>query len=119
MHYCGILMYGVNENDLSWPIGKDEEFSLLDWLYENNDEDRAVKVKLKNGKTVPLFYEVTEDENYFGYEAGYPWEFKDNNECDITEQDVADAIVQYLTPIGYRESEIRKHIDYISTYDCC
>lgn len=119
MHYWGIVLYGVNESHLGVPKNADPNFDLFKVFEEKYDGNRAVSVKLKNGKTVPLFYEVTEDDNYFGYEAGYPWEFKENHEENITTKDVEDAICQFLVPLGYDETEIRNKINSISTYNCC
>lgn len=110
MHYWGVIMRGVREDDLSWNT---------DGLYDLTEEldGREFTVSLPNGKNVLLDIEISEDENYIGFHSGYPW---DEHTKGLEEKDIDDALVQFLTPyVENTEEEIRSKIDYISTYNCC
>ena len=110
MQYWGVLIHGVALDDLKW---KDEDFDFQESVM---GEDMDVTVKLPNGKSVLLSWEPTEDGDYFGLFAGYPWY---EHFQGITEKDADDAIVQVLMPyLDMTEKKLRKEIDDISTYNC-
>ena len=122
VEYWGIRLYGVAESNLTkkWydnpETGESGIHGILNDLY---DENYMITVSLPNGKKVPLYFEPTEDESYFGYVAGYPWDFKENKEDVLTRQDVEDAIVKFLSEHGYDAEDVRDHIEDISSYNCC
>ena len=112
IEYWGVVMHGVQESDLRF---KDEYDGLLDVIEDNND-DYFFPVKLPNGKVIELGFENAEDDEFFGFYAGYPWESRLH---DITQVDVEDAIVQVLLPyLDMTEAELRAVIDDINTYNC-
>ena len=111
MRYCGINLRGIEESHLAF---KDNVVTSLSELADTLNS-LTVNVRIEGIKRVPLDIYLTEDECYMGYTAGYPW-LQDHT---LTERDIDDAIVKFLDKYCENASEIRKHIHYISTYDCC
>ncbi len=112
MSYWGIVMYGVQESDLRFKEGYDGLYDIS----AERDEPDFFDTLLPNGKRVALFYEGTEDDSYFGFYAGYPW---DEEMQGIEQKDVEDAIAQALMPyLDMKEEELRSKIGRISTYNC-
>ena len=120
MQYWAVRIYGINEKNLihCWADNDDEPKGLFGILEKYYDSERAIYVKIKGGKEIPLCFEPTEDDNYFGYEASYPWEQKQAKESDIKAEDVETAIVKFLKPYGYTAEEIHNAMEYINTYNC-
>ena len=113
MKYWGVVMYGINDAELNW---KDEWDGGLFQITEDID-NREVLIKLPNKKNVLLNIEITEDDNYIGFYACYPW---DEHGKGLEEKDIEAALIQFLTPyVKDTEKEIRNKTDYISTYNCC
>lgn len=105
----GIIMRGISESSLHW---KDE--SGLEGLPEHH-KTWDIFVKLPNNKKVLLNFEASEEENYLGYLANYPWEEYSKN---ITKEDVDNALVKILLPyVTDTEEYIRNAIEYINTYN--
>lgn len=111
IHYWGVIMRGVSESSLDW---KNEDLCLQD---VSEDYGWEILVDLPNGKKVPLVFEPSEDDNFLGFSACYPWS---PYGAGLVEKDVDDALVKVLQPyVTNTEEEIRKKIDYINTYNCC
>ena len=123
MDYWGIVLYGVSDNNLvagNKENGESWSFWEIQELYNDDEHSDVWDVKLENGKIVPLYMEITEDDSYLGFEPIYPWNIKSNHEIlKITEKDVADAIVKFLEPFGYDKDAIYANCDYVSDYNCC
>lgn len=122
IHSWGICMYGICEDDLKKECYKNEETGESGFwgiFNDHYDGDRAVVIDIGGKKCVPLFFEPTQDSNYLGFYASYPWELKQNGYDKLTEEDVKTAIVMFLTKFGYDAEEVRSHIDEISDYNCC
>lgn len=111
MHYCGINLRGVEESCLTF---KDNIVTSLSELSDMLDS-LTFNVTLPNKKVVPLDIYLTEDECYIGFTAGYPWQ----QDVSLTEKDIDDALVKGLSYYCENAEDIRSHIRYISTYDCC
>lgn len=117
--YWGIRMYGVNESRLEARHNTDPDFSGIGQILdEDYEEVRDVNIQLDNGKSVPLYFESTEDDGYLGYEPEYPWDIKDTERINITKDDVKNAIIKFLKPYGYDPEDIGKAMEYINTYNC-
>jgi hypothetical protein len=116
--YCGVVMYGVAE---SWLTHTDKTDSFYDIIKTTPTNEFCVTVLTSDNHEIPveLWLEISEDENYFGFLAGYPWEFNKDNANIITPQIVEQAISQFLEPYGYKPEKIKSKIDYISTYNYC
>ena len=113
MDFWGITMHGVADSALCFKEDYDGLFGVAE---EDFDGERDFGVKLPNGKELSLGLEVTEDEAYFGFYAGYPWESRMQG---LTEKDVDDAIVLFLKPyVDMTDEEIRAEIEDISSYNC-
>ena len=117
--YWGIVMHGVNENDLKFKeaVDEDEYNGGIDYIIEkHHGGNREIMVMLPNGKKVILNYEPTEEDNFFGFMAGYPW---NDYMQGLTEADVDNAIATFLLPyVDMTKQEIVNCIDDISTYNC-
>lgn len=115
MDYWGVVMHGVRESALT--LTDEFEDGLNGVAEEKYNSNRDFLVKLPNGKELYLGLEVSEDDSFLGFSAGYPWEERMQG---LTEKDVNDAIVQFLRPyVDMTDDEIRAEIEDISTYNCC
>lgn len=109
----GVELYGVNVANLKF---KDEENgydNLCELLEDEYDFDVYVEV---NSKGVPLeWVPIRDDDYYFGYAPKYPWFRMERDENNLTKEEVADAIAQFLDEyIVDAKKQVTQNIEYFN-----
>ena len=118
MDYWGVVMYGIEETEIPFKEGLAEDYYggleyIFDTVYDNEYE---ICISLPSGKNVRLIRESTEENEFLGFSACYPWQKVAQG---ITQEDVENAIWAVLEPyVTCTQKELVEKINYINTYNC-
>lgn len=110
MNYRAVRMYGIAEDQLATG-GR----AFRD-ICEDNDGLRDYRVAV-DGFIVPIHIDITEDMDYIGLDAGYPWDYRDLDLQDLQDYHIRKAIATFLKDYGYSYREVYNAVGYISDAD--
>lgn len=110
MNYRAVRMYGVAEDQFATG-GK-----AFHDICEDNDGLRDYRVVVDDF-IVPVHIDITEDMDYVGFDAGYPWNYRDLDLQNLQDYHIKKAIATFLELYDYSYREVYNAVGYISDAD--
>ena len=110
MSHRPIKMYGIKE---SWVTPGNRHI----WEIREENDGLCDFRQIVDGIIVPLHIDVTDTEDYFGFEAEYPWDYRGLDLQNLQDHHIKTAIATFLKEYGFDYDEVYGAVDYISDVD--